>query len=310
LIKSETSNSRKVISECRRIARGIRLRALRLTLDRVEGCYLSQALSSAEILAVLYGNILRISSSTAPKIPLPFQGVPRAGHHPLGAEYNGKKGPMLDRILLSAAHYAVAIYAVLVETGRLAEEGFKMFNTDGSSVEMIGGEHSPGMEITSGSFGQALSQAAGIAFARRLKKETGRVWVFMSDGEFEEGQTYEAVQTMAHYSLDNVGIFVDVNGQQVDGLIKDVMNIEPIRERLQSFGAKVVEVNGPDIGALINAAETAHPGQPLFILARTNPSEGVPLLDERKPHLHFVRFKNQEEKERYESFYRTMKESM
>ena len=73
-----------------------------------------------------------------------------------------------------------------------------------SSAEMIGAEHSPGMELTTGSFGQALSQAAGIALARRLKGETGRTWVFMSDGEFEEGQSYEAVQTMCHYGLDSV----------------------------------------------------------------------------------------------------------
>lgn len=221
-----------------RVAHGIRRRALALTIQK-EGCYLSQALSSAETLAVLYTRVLNLGPSEAPMVPGPFPGVPRPGFHPLGADYNGPRDARHDRLLLSAAHYAVAVYAALVETGRMAPEGLDQFNSDGSSVEMIGGEHSPGMELTTGSFGQALSQAGGIALARRLKGDTGRTVVFMSDGEFEEGQTYEAVQALAHYRLDNITVFVDVNGQQVDGATKDVMNIE-------------------------------HEGKPLFVLAYTD----------------------------------------
>jgi len=97
------------------------------------------------------------------------------------------------------------------------EKGLEQFNRDGSTVEMIGGEHSPGMEVMSGSLGQGLSQAAGIAMARRLKGETGRVWVFMSDGEFQIGQTWEAIQTISFYKLDNICVYVDVNGYQCDG---------------------------------------------------------------------------------------------
>jgi transketolase len=249
---------------------------------------------------------LNIGASEGPAVPSPFPGVPRPGHHPLGAAYNGPREVGHDRLLLSAAHYAVAVYAALVETGRMAPEGLDQFNTDGSSVEMIGGEHSPGMELTTGSFGQALSQAGGIALARRVNEETGRTVVFMSDGEFEEGQSYEAVQALVHYGLDSVVVFVDVNGQQVDGATKDVMNIDTLEGRLRGFGAAVEAVDGHDVSALEAAATVEHPGVPLFVLAITDSTRGVPLLEPRKPHVHFVRFKTDEEKAEFEQFLERM----
>lgn len=293
--------------EVGRVAHGIRRRVLELTIER-NGCYLSQALSSADILATLYVRVLNLGSSQAPWHPPPFSGVPDAGHESQsGAAYNGPQAPHLDRFLISAAHYAVAVYAALVEVGRMAPAGLAHFNTDGSSVEMIGAEHSPGYELTTGSFGQILSQAGGIAMARRLRGDTGRVFVFMSDGEFQEGQTWEAIQALAFYKLDNMIVCVDVNGQQVDGLTKEVMNIEPISARLEAFGARVVQVDGHDVEALVTAAEShMQDGKPLFVLAYTNPSQGVPLLDERKPHLHFVRFKDEAEIERYKTFLQQM----
>ncbi len=297
--------SRATIKELSSIAHGIRRRALDLTIKK-NGCYLSQALSAAEVLAFLYGSELQIGASTAPLIPARFPGVPRPGFHPLGADYNGPREPDHDRLLLSAAHYAVAVYAALVEVGRLAPEGLEQFNEDGSSVEMIGGEHSPGMELTTGSFGQALSQAGGIALARRLRKESGRVFVFMSDGEFEEGQTYEGVQSCVHYNLDNVVVFVDVNGQQVDGAIEDVMRIEPLSDRLSGFGAAVAVVDGHDFEALDAAMRTEHDGKPLFVLAYTDTARGIPLLADRKPYLHYVRFKTAEEKAILERFLESM----
>lgn len=287
--------------DIQRIAHGIRRRALELTIEQ-DGCYLSQALSSAEMLALLYGRLLKLGPSTAPMIPEPFPGVPRPGFHPLGADYNGPRESGYDRLLLSAAHYAVAVYAALVETGRMAPEGLHQFNADGSSVEMIGGEHSPGMELTTGSFGQALSQAGGIALARKLKTETGRVFVFMSDGEFEEGQTYEGVQACVHYKLDNVVVLVDVNGQQVDGAIRDVMNIEPLSDRLSGFGAAVQVVDGHDIDAIAAATESEHAQRPLFVLCYTDTARGIPILNDRKPYLHYVRFKSAEEKAEFQQF--------
>ncbi len=294
--------------EARRIAHGIRQRVLGLTIER-NGCYLSQALSSAEILAVLYSKVLTLGPSEAPEVPPVFAGVPGQDVEKVtGADYNGARTAHYDRLLISPAHYAVAVYAALVEVGRMAPEGLLQFNTDGSTVEMIGAEHSPGFELTTGSFGQALSQAGGIAMARKLRDEPGMVYVFMSDGELEEGQTWEALQALTFYELDNVIVYIDVNGQQVDGLTKDVMNIEPIDARIQGFGARAIKVDGHDIEDLASVPDVHKmDGKPTVALCYTNPSQGIPLLDERKPKLHYVRFKSDEEKARFEAYLNEMK---
>jgi len=279
----------------------VRRRVLGLTIDR-NGCYLSQTLSSADLLAALYTKALNLGPSEGPAIPPLFPGVP--GHEGAGrghgAAYNGPQGADNDRLLISAAHYAVAIYSTLVEVGRLSADAFDSFNTDGSTVEMIGAEHSPGFELTTGSFGQALSQAGGIALARRLRGDTGRVVVFMSDGELEEGQTWEAVQSLAHYELDNVIVCVDVNGMQCDGATADTMNIEPINSRVEAFGGTAAVVDGHDVGAIDRAINTTeHAGKPLFVLCYTNSAQGVPQLESRKPYLHFVRFGSEGERDIY-----------
>ncbi|MCG8511806.1 MAG: thiamine pyrophosphate-dependent enzyme, partial [Rhodospirillales bacterium] len=288
-------------TQTRRVADNVRRRVLGLTIDR-NGCYLSQTLSCADLLATLYMKSLNLGPSEAPPVPPEFPGVPgkQGAEHGMGAAYNGPQGPENDRLLISPAHYAVAVYATLVETGRLAAKAFDSFNTDGSSVEMIGAEHSPGFELTTGSFGQAVSQAGGIALARRLRDETGKTFVFMSDGELEEGQTWEAVQALAHYKLDTVIVCVDVNGMQYDGYTKDVMNIEPISSRVEAFGGIAMTVDGHDVEAIDRAInQTEHSGKPLFVLCYSNSTQGVPLLDERKPNLHFVRFKDQAEMDRF-----------
>jgi transketolase len=289
----------------RKTASGIRRRALEFTIKN-NGGYLSQACSSAEIFAALYTKIMKLGPGQAPMVPPPFPGVPGPDNpnYVTGVAYNGPKAPHLDRFFLSCVQYALVLYVTLVEVGRMAPEGLDMFNKDGGTVEMIGAEHSPGHEITSGSLGQGLSQVAGIALGRRLKNETGRQWVFMSDGEFQSGQTWETLQALSYYKLDNVGIYVDVNGQQCDGKMTDVMNIEPLQSRLESFGARVCKVNGHDIDALAAPAALTPDGRPLLVLAYTNTSEGLEILEERKPRLHYVRFKDEQERERYRAFLR------
>ena len=292
----------------RRVAAGIRRRVLEHVLAH-NGGYMSQACSSAETLATLYARVLRLGSSRAPSVPPPFSGVP-GPHNPdyrTGAAYNGPRAPELDRFVFSPSHYALALYATLIEVGRMAPEGLAQFNVDGSTVEMIGAEHSPGMETTTGSLGQALSQAGGIALARRLRKETGRVWVFMSDGEFQEGQTWEAFAALAHYGLDNLGVYVDVNGQQCDGEITAVMLTQPLADRLNSFGARVCQVDGHDVEALAAPADTEPNGQPLVILAVTDPCRGVEPLRARTPRLHYLRFKDERERGPYEELLARMK---
>lgn len=267
------------------------------------GGYLSQACSSAEIFAALYGRILHLGTSEAPMRPVPFPGAPSAANpdYVSGGAYNGPHAPEYDRFIFSPAHYALVLYTALIEFGRLAEDALEQFNRDGSTVEMIGAEHSPGVETTTGSLAQAISQAGGIALGRRLKGESGRVWVMMSDGEFQEGQVWEAVQALVHYRLDNVAVIADVNGQQCDGAMDDVMSVGSLAAKLQAFGARVVEVDGHDIEALAAPAEFAPDGRPLFILARTDPARGVPLMNERAPNLHYLRFASNEERARYQA---------
>jgi transketolase len=291
------------LARARSVARGIRRRTLEFTI-RSNGGYLSQACSSAEIFAVLYTKVMKLGASEAPMIPPPFPGVPGPNNpgYFTGAAYNGPKAHHLDRFYLSCVQYALVLYSALVELGRMAPESLEMFNKDGGTVEMIGAEHSPGHEITSGSLGQGLSQVAGIALGRRLKGETGRQWVFMSDGEFQSGQTWETVQVLSYYRLDNVGVYVDVNGQQCDGKMMDVMNIEPLQAKLEAFGARVCRVDGHDLEALSAPADWTPDGRPLFILAYTDTSRDMEILDERKPKLHYVRFKDEAERARYNHF--------
>jgi transketolase len=284
-------------------ANRIRRRVLSHVIAHGSG-YLSQALSSAEILSTLYLEIMSLGKIEKPIAPKPFCGTPSSGNgdYFTGAEYNGPVSPINDRFILSPAHYALALYALLVETKRMAPSGLDAFNTDGSSVEMIGAEHSPGMEVTSGSLGQALSQAAGIAFARRLKDEPGKVWVFMSDGEFQIGQTWEALEFISYHRLSNLAVYVDVNKQQCDGTMDSVLSIDPLDKRCESFGCRTVVVDGHDVAALAKPALEKPDSRPLVVLALTDPCKGVDLLQANAPKLHYLRFKNDAEKAQYRTF--------
>lgn len=292
--------------EVARVAARIRRRGFAYVLQN-DGGYLSQICSSAEIFAWLYCRGMRLGASQAPMIPVPFKAVPGPGQPRLsGAAYNGPTGPALDRFIFSPGHYALVLYVTLIEMGRMAPEGLRDFNTDGSTVELISAEHSPGAEVTSGSLSQALSVAAGIAMGRKLKGHSGNTWVMMSDGEFQEGQTWEAVQTLVHYQQDNVKVIVDVNGQQCDGPMDAVMPIEPLAEKLNAFGAHAVSVDGHDVAAFDRLAQSDTKGKPLFILARTNPTRGVELLETKRPTLHYLRFASAAEKQAFQQAYDAM----
>ncbi len=286
--------------------RGIADAIRRRVLDHVlanDGGYLSQACSSAEIFATLYGGSARLAVLPSPLPAADFSGVPGPGGSPsgTGAVFHGPTAPHLDRLIVSPAHYALVVYAALIEVGRLEETALDRFNVDGSTVEMIGAEHSPGFEMTTGSLAQALSTAGGIALARRLRGDTGRTIVMMSDGELQEGQTWEAFSALSHHGLRTVRAIVDVNSQQCDGPMDSVLRIEPIADRIRAFGLEVDEVDGHDVGAI--AASLARDVEaPQVVLARTDPAHGVPLLRERAPVLHYLRFGSAEERMRYVTF--------
>ena len=310
-LATEAAAAADQAEQVRRVADAVRRRVLDHTL-RNNGGYLSQACSSAEILATLYLRVMRLGPSTAPLEPRPFAGVPGRDNPAAftGAGYNGPKGPDLDRFIFSPVHYALVLYSLLIELGRLGPNALDEFNKDGSTVELIGAEHSPGHEVTAGSLAQAISQAGGIALARKLRGETGRVWVFMSDGEFQEGQTWEACAALAHHRIGNLGVYIDANAQQCDGAMSDVMTIEPLADRLRAFGADVREVDGHDSDALAAAAEGFGNGdRPLAVIARTDPCRGIDLMRDRAPKLHYVRFKGDAEFRAYSDLLAAMQEN-
>jgi len=301
------SNPQMDIEKIASIAHGIRHRVLEHTVKN-NGGYLSQACSAAEILACLYTNLVNLSPLPAPLEPRDFVDVPSQNFtdYITGAEFHGKKGPDLDRLFISPAHYALVIYAALIETGRLTEKSLEKFNKDGTTVEMIGAEHSPGFETTTGSLAQALSQAGGVALARKLRGESGKTWIFMSDGEFQEGQTWEALSAISFHELSNIRIIVDVNRNQVDGPMEKVMSIEPLIDRIKSFGWDVDKIDGNDINQILKSGFSAK-DKPKVILGYTDPAKGIEILKDRPDALHYVRFAHPFEKIKYNNFLKAWK---
>jgi len=288
-------------------AQNVRKRALRFTID-LGGCYLGQTCSSAEILAALYMRVLHIGESLGSPEAAEFPGAPGPGRNPdRGGLYNGPATDGYDRFFISPPHYSVAVYSTLAECGRISPDAIEYFNKDGWNMEMIGAEHSPGFENMGGSLGQTISIAAGTAHARKLKGESGRVVTLITDGEMEEGQIWEAVQAAVRYKLDNFVVYVDVNGQQCEGPTKNIMDIEleDFARRFEAFGAVTVVVDGHDIDDLAAAADTPHPGKPLVVVCRTSCTTGIPMLESKRPNLHFISFGGGE-LEQIEAFYAQM----
>jgi transketolase len=246
-------------AEARRIAFGVRKRSLD-TAIRLNGAYLGQSCSAAEILGVLFAR-----------------------------QINRKRG---DLFVMSPAHYCLAMYAAMVEVGELSEAEFNTYNADGSRVEMIGGTGAPGMPFTTGSLAQGLSQSIGVALAWRMKKQDGHIFVYCSDGELQEGQTWEAFMSLGHHKLTNISVLIDVNYSQVDGDTRSVLDFDPVLPKLAAFNLDAVHVNGHDIAAL-DAAFSNVREKPRVIVAETKIWQGIPSLSDRA-NLHFVRFREGE----------------
>ncbi|MDR1930462.1 MAG: hypothetical protein LBQ44_07520 [Treponema sp.] len=276
--------------DAEKMAAGIRRRVLEHT-RAFNGGYLSQACSSAEIFAALYTKVLKLAELEKPLEPRPFDRVPGPDHPAVtGENFNGAGRADCDSFILSPAQYALVLYAALVEAGRMDERGMEAYNKDGGTVEMIGAEHSPGMEVTTGSLGQGISQAAGIALARRIRGESGRVVLFLSDGECESGEFWEAVQAASFHKLGNILAYVDVNGFQCDGKRDSVMELEPFDRRLESFGARVFRTGGHDLEELVRLGELPPGETPTFILCDTDPARDMELIRDRYPKFHYIRF--------------------
>lgn len=271
------------------LANEIRKHTARWTI-RANGGYLAQACGSAEILSTLFNDVLELGKSTGPFMPSEFIGVPKPGAPGTRGESWLGNGP--DLLVISPAHYATAMYSALVATGRMDEEALIKCSKDGQLLEMIGAEHSPGMVVSSGSLATALSVCVGRAIARQKLNKPGFIWVFLSDGELQEGSTWEALQLAKAMKLSNLKIVIDNNGMQVDGQMNNVMPIGAIEDKLSAFGCEVYDIDGNNLEEINLACKSALQDDSLsVILARTKPWTGFSFLLNRWENnkLHFIR---------------------
>ncbi|WP_150589764.1 transketolase [Pandoraea eparura] len=251
------------LAEC---AYRIRRNAIRMGEVQGQG-YIAQALDIADVLAVAYGHALRLRADDP--------------------EWDGR-----DRFLLSNGHYAIALYAALIEAGILPEEELETYGSDDSRLPMSGmASYTPGMEMSGGSLGQGLTIAVGRCLGLKRRGSDAFVYTLFSDGELDEGAVWEGIMSASHWKLDNLIGIVDVNNQQADGPSTQVMAFEPLVDKLQAFGWFVQRIDGNDLAAVIAAfdAARAHRGAcPRMIVCDTKMGSGVPFLEAREKN-HFIR---------------------
>jgi transketolase len=252
-------------------AYNIRRNALRMGEVQGQG-YIAQALDISDVLAVAYFHAMR--------------------YRPEDPSWEGR-----DRFLLSNGHYAIALYAALIEAGIIPEVELETYGSDESRLPMSGmASYTPGMEMSGGSLGLGLSIAVGMGLGLKRKGSTARVYTLFSDGELDEGSVWEAILSASHHKLDNVIGIIDVNNQQADGPSKQVMAFEPLVDKLQAFGWFVQRIDGNDLDAVMAAFDAAksHPEpRPRIIVADTLMGKGVPFLEERDKN-HFIRVESHE----------------
>jgi transketolase len=259
---SQMTDKLSALADC-----AYRIRRYALRMGEVQGQgYIGQALGMAEILAVAYGHALNL--------------------RPDDPEWEGR-----DRFLLSHGHYAIAFYAALIEAGIVPEEELETYGGDDSRLPMSGmATYTPGMEISGGSLGQGLPIAVGMALGLRQKGNLAFVYNCMSDGELDEGSTWEAAMSASHFQLANLITLVDVNNQQADGQSTKVLGFEPLVDKWAAFGWHVQRVSGNDLPAVLTAFDKARnlaQPRPRVILFDTKMGKGVPFLEAREKN-HFM----------------------
>lgn len=229
--------------------------------------YIAQALDIADVLATAYFHAMRYR----PEDP--------------GWEER-------DRFLLSNGHYAIALYAALIEAGIIPEEELESYGSDDSRLPMSGmASYTPGMEMSGGSLGLGLSIAVGKCLGLKRKSSGSRVYTLFSDGELDEGSVWEAIMSAAHHKLDNLIAIVDFNNQQADGPSRDMLSSEPVIDKFEAFGWHAQRVDGNDIEAVREAFDKARnltAPKPRAIVCDTRMAKGVPFLESRDI-THFIR---------------------
>lgn len=189
-----------------------------------------------------------------------------------------------DRFVLCKGHAAPAQYVALAEAGYFPREDLMMLRRLGSHLQgHPDSKGTPGVEVCTGSLGQGLSMANGMALGLRLDGKENRVYALLGDGELQEGQVWEAAMAASHYRLDNLCALIDCNGLQIDGEVARVMAVESVPDKFRAFGWHVLEIDGHDIGAIIAALSQAKAtkGQPTAIVARTVKGKGVSFFENK-----------------------------
>jgi len=244
--------------------RATNLRRHMLTMARGQGQgYIGQGLGMADVLAALYFHELR--------------------YDPANVAW-----PERDRFLLSTGHYSIGLWAALAEAGVLPLEELPTYGGDGSRLEMSTLDTTPGVEMIGGALGHGLGQGVGQALGLRMDKSSARVFVELSDGEMQEGSTWEAAMSASHFKLDNLVALIDCNGIQADGPV--VLDMEPVAEKWAGFGWETQEIDGNDIEAVVAALAHARAqrAKPHAIVLRTLPGKGVHRI-ETSEKSHFFR---------------------
>jgi transketolase len=245
-------------------ARATKLRRHMLTMARGQGAgYIGQGLGIADALTALYFHELRYDP------------------HNLGWAER-------DRFLLSTGHYSIALWAALAEAGVLPVEELVTYGADNSRLEMSTLDTTPGVEVIGGSLGHGLGQGVGQALGLRVDKSDSRVFVELSDGEMQEGSTWEAAMSASHFRLDGLVALIDCNGIQADGPV--VLDMEPVGDKWRGFGWETFEIDGNDMTAVVEALAAARNrnGKPKAIILRTLPGKGVKRIEQSEKS-HFFR---------------------
>ncbi len=246
------------VRELEETARHLRVEILKM-LNTARSGHTGGSLSSIDVLTVLYFHAMR--------------------HDPSNPRWEDR-----DRFVLSKGHAAPALYACLAQAGYFSPDDLKTLRRLGSHLQGHPDMNkTPGVDVCTGSLGQGLSQAVGLALAARLAGRSARTYALLGDGELQEGQVWEAAMAAVHYGLDNLCAIVDVNGLQIDGNVADVMNVAPVGPKFLAFNWHVLEVDGHDVQAIARGLEEAQKtdGKPTLIIARTVKGKGVPFFEHK-----------------------------
>ncbi|MCU0651063.1 MAG: transketolase [Candidatus Omnitrophica bacterium] len=248
-------NNAMTVKELEAKAKDIRRDIIKMLCGACSG-HPGGSLSAADLVTALYFAVLR--------------------HDPKKPQWADR-----DRFHMSKGHCCPLWYAALAHAGYFPKEKLLTLRKLGSMLQGHPDRRTPGIDAASGSLGQGLSVALGMALAGKLDKKDYRVYCLLGDGEIQEGNIWEAAMAAAHYSCDNICAILDYNGMQIDGKTKDVMNLDPVADKWKAFGWNTIEINGHDMQAVLDAYAKASSlkGKPSIIIARTTKGKGVSFME-------------------------------